>query len=42
MLKALLVSLLCAGGGAHLRHTPGACSYVTDTNTGELLVVVRL
>ena len=26
----------------HLRHTPGACSYVTDTNTGELLVVVRL
>ena len=54
MLKALLVSLLCAGGGAalvagsdaealaHLRRTPGACSYVTDTNTGELLVVVRL
>jgi hypothetical protein len=55
MLKALLVSLLCAGGGAaplvagsdaealaHLRHTPGACSYVSDTNTGELLVVVRL
>ena len=54
MLKALLVSLLCAGGAAalvagsdaealaHLRHTPGACSYVTDTNTGELLVVVRL
>jgi hypothetical protein len=49
MLKALLVSLLCAGGAAplvagsdaealaHLHHTPGACSYVTDTNTGELL-----
>lgn len=27
---------------AHLRRTPGGCSYVTDTNTGELLVVVRL
>jgi hypothetical protein len=37
---------LVAGSDAealvHLRHTPGACSYVTDTNTGELLVVVRL